>query len=110
MQVTNAEVKKLVSDLEARVDLQDEDGWTCAHWAAQHGRAGALRAVIDGMLELASEPEAGTAAVKEMLSVRDQEGKLAADIAQAANHEEEVLRELLRVLEGDALGTMADLD
>lgn len=100
MQVTAEQVKYLVSDLEARFDLQDEDGWTCAHWAAQHGRVSALQGVMDTIVGLASEPEAGAAAAAELRSVRDKKGKTAADIARDADHPEATLRDLLDILEG----------
>lgn len=114
-QVGDDEVKMLVWDLEARVELQDGDGWTCAHWAAQHGRPGALRAVLDGIMGLSSELEAGRETVAEFLSVRDNEGKTAADVARSCGHIESMLKELLDVMNiasGNETGdsAMASLD
>lgn len=100
------EIKALVSDLDARVDLQDEDGWTCAHWAAQHGRAESLRAVFEGLGELASDADAAVSAAEGLLAIRDNDGKTAAEIAEAADHEETVLREFMGVL--NSLGREAE--
>lgn len=103
-QVQPNEIKTLVVDLDASVEMQDEDGWTCAHWAAQQGCAGALRAVLEGLKELSSDAEAARKLAAQLLSIRDKDGKTAAQVALDAGHEETVRRELMAVLEGAGEG------
>ena len=93
------DIKTLVEDLDARVDLRDQDGWTCLHWAAQHGRTGAVLAVFEGIASLASEPGAAAAAIAHLRAVTDGEGKTAADVACGAGLETGVLAEFLEALE-----------
>ncbi len=98
-QVGDDDIKALVEDLDARVDLQDQDGWTCLHWAAQQGRASAARAVFEAMAGLASEPTAAAAAVRELRETRDSEGKTAEDVAREGGLESGALEAFLGVLE-----------
>ena len=118
-QVGEEEVKALVSDMEARVDLRDEGGWTCLHWAAQQGRAGAVRAVFEGIRENSSEPSAASATIAELLALKDNAGKTAADVARDSSLEGAALEALLDALslgaEGrneteGADGSLAELD
>ncbi|CAM9261942.1 unnamed protein product [Ascophyllum nodosum] len=117
--VGEEEVKALVSDMEARVDLRDEGGWTCLHWAAQQGRAGAVRAVFEGIRENSSEPSAASATIAELLALKDNAGKTAADVARDSSLEGAALEALLDALslgaEGrneteGADGSLAELD
>ncbi|CAN0393113.1 unnamed protein product, partial [Hapterophycus canaliculatus] len=98
-QVGAEDIKTLVEDLDARVDLQDQDGWTCLHWAAQHGRADAARALFEALASIASEPDAAAAAVDDLRAVRDGEGKTADAVARAAGLEGSVLEGFLEALE-----------
>lgn len=111
-QVRQEEIKMMVSDLDAGVDLQDDDGWTCVHWAAQHGCADSLRAVLEGIKERSSGPEAAAEVTEHLVWVRDKDGKTAAEIAQSAGHEEALLKKFMDVLEGreEVRGDMAELD
>lgn len=99
------DIKTLVSDLDARVDIQDEDGWTCVHWAAQQGRAGALGAILDGIRATSTEPSAAASSVVALLLTTDNNGKTAADVARDAGLEGGVLETFLAVLNGAAGAT-----
>ena len=100
MQVADDEIRRLISDLDARVDLQDDDGWTCLHWAAQHGRAGAVRAIFDGIEDVASEPTAAAATVAQLCAMTSKEGRTVVDVARGAGLEDGELEALLEALEG----------
>lgn len=90
--------------------MQDEDGWTCIHWAAQQGRTEAVRAVFEGVAGLASEPSAAAATIAELSAVVDKNGKSAADVARDAGLEGKVLEELISVLSHGAGGAPGDSD
>lgn len=82
--MTEDQVKTLVVDLDAEVDLTDEDGWTCLHWAAQSGNAAGARAVLDAVGEVSSEPLAATATKAALVAVLDNDGKSAQDVVRGA--------------------------
>lgn len=99
-QVGTEDIKTLVEDLDARPDLQDQDGWTCLHWAAQQGRAAAAAAVFEALTSLASEPGAAAAGtIRDLREMRDGDGKTAADVASEAGLESGALKAFLAVLE-----------
>lgn len=62
-----AAVRKLIQEFKANVALTDNDGWTCLHWAAFHNSLGAATELYHHT---------------ELLSMRDNEGKTALEIAQ----------------------------
>ena len=98
-QVGAEDIKTLVEDLDAQPELQDQDGWTCLHWAAQQGRAAAAAAVFEALTSLASEPSAAADMVRDLQEVRDGAGKTAADVAREAELESGALEAFLAVLE-----------
>ncbi|CAN0456812.1 unnamed protein product, partial [Laminaria digitata] len=98
--VGDDEIRSLISDLDARVELQDDDGWTCLHWAAQQGRAGAILAIFSGIEDVASEATAAAATVTGLRAMAGNDGKTAADVARGAGLEDGKLEAFLEALEG----------
>ncbi|CBN75945.1 conserved unknown protein [Ectocarpus siliculosus] len=101
-QVGEGDIKAMVEDLDAQVDLQDQDGWTCLHWAAQQGRVDAARVIFEALGSIASEPTAAATMIQDLLAMRDAEGKTAADVARGAGLASSDLEEFLGVLEDGA--------
>ncbi|CAM9955341.1 unnamed protein product [Ectocarpus fasciculatus] len=101
-QVGEGDIKAMVEDLDAQVDLQDQDGWTCLHWAAQQGRVDAARAVFEALGSIASEPSAAATMIQDLRAMGDAEGKTAADVAREAGLASSVLEGFLGVLEEGA--------
>ncbi|CAM9362508.1 unnamed protein product [Ectocarpus sp. 12 AP-2014] len=101
-QVREGDIKAMVEDLDAQVDLQDQDGWTCLHWAAQQGRVDAARAVFEALGSIASEPAAAATMIQDLRAMRDAEGKTAADVARGAGLASSDLKEFLGVLKDGA--------
>ncbi|CAB1107315.1 unnamed protein product [Ectocarpus sp. CCAP 1310/34] len=101
-QVGEGDIKAMVEDFDAQVDLQDQDGWTCLHWAAQQGRVDAARAVFEALGSIASEPAAAATMIQDLRAMRDAEGKTAADVARGAGLASSDLEEILGVLEDGA--------
>ncbi|CAM9878359.1 unnamed protein product [Ectocarpus sp. 12 AP-2014] len=101
-QVGEGDIKAMVEDLDAQVELQDQDGWTCLHWAAQQGRVDAARAVFEALGSIASEPAAAATMIHDLRAMRDAEGKTAADVARGAGLASPDLEEILGVLEDGA--------
>ncbi|CAM9828976.1 unnamed protein product [Choristocarpus tenellus] len=92
-QVTEKDVQGLL-DIGANVELQDEDGWTCVHWAAQNGCTVALGALVNAI----GCEEGGEEALARLLAKLDNKGKTAATVAREARLEASVLSAVLGFL------------
>lgn len=58
--------------LGASLDMQDDEGWNCLHWAAYHSNVGAVEKLIE---------VAGSKSVMRLLTVKNKAGMTPIDVA-----------------------------
>ena len=58
--------------LGASLDMQDDEGWNCLHWAAYHSNVGAVEKLIE---------VAGSRSVMRLLTMKNKAGMTPIDVA-----------------------------
>lgn len=59
--------------LRVSIDAQDDEGWTCLHWAAYHNNVGGVEKLMETV---------GSVPVLKLLTVKNKEGLTALEVAK----------------------------